>query len=100
MTETVNGRPVKNFVAMFVPLSICALPEEMGLKGTGVQIPGFTHEGMTVEPHLVTEVMEGHNCVTVEPGRKAHIFATRAEAEAFVEAQTVRKSGWMVLPRT
>lgn len=96
MTE----RTIKGFVAMFVPLTISATPEEMGPKGTGLFVPAFEHEGFVGEEHLVTEIPVGHGTITIEPGRAAQEFPTREEAEAFIASQTVRQSGWMVIPRT
>lgn len=96
MTE----RPVKDWVAMFVPLAITAHLHEAGAKGEGLNVPAFEHEGFVGEAHKVTGIPEDHRCVTIEPGRRCAVFATREEAEAFVAAQTVRQSGWMVVART
>jgi hypothetical protein len=92
--------PIKDFVAMFIPLGIAAFGDELGAKGTGIDVPAFTHEGFTGEAHHVSEIMPGHGFVTIEPGRKAERFPTREEAEAFIAAQTIRQSGWIVVPRT
>jgi hypothetical protein len=93
-------RPIKDFVCVFIPLGIAAEGDELGHKGTGIDVPAFTHEGFTGEAHHVSEIMPGHGFVTIEPGRKAEMFDTREEAEAFIAGQTVRQSGWIIMPRT
>lgn len=85
-----------DFVAVFFPLTITATKEEIT---NGLTVPAFEHEGFVGEEHVVTGIVAGHNNVTIEPSRKAQMFATREEAEDFVARQTVRQSGWMILPR-
>lgn len=90
-------RPVKDFVAVFFPLTISATKDEVA---NGLHVPAFEHEGFVGEAHVVTGIQAGHANVTIEPAPAARMFPTREEAEAFIASQTVRQSGWMVLPRT
>lgn len=92
-----SERTIKDFVAVFFPLTITATKDEIV---NGLHIPAFEHEGFVGHEHVVTGIMAGHNNVTIERGRQSRIFSTHAEAEAFIASQTVRQSGWMILPRT
>jgi hypothetical protein len=86
-----------DFVAVFLGrLFINATPEE---TRTGVTIPAFEHEGMSMPERFVDGISLSHRGIPAEPARPARLFKTKEEAEAFVNSQIVRRSGWTVIPR-
>ena len=94
MTE----RPIRDFVAVFMGrLMVTATDEEVA---NGMDIQAFTHEGVSLPARHVSGIDSSHRGVWIEPGRSARIFATHEEAEAFIASQTIRQSGWIILPRT
>jgi hypothetical protein len=91
-----ESEPV-DFVAVFLGrLFINATPEE---TKTGLTIPAFKHEGMSMPERFIDNISLSHRGIPAEPGRHCAVFRTREEAEEFINSQTVRRSGWTVIPR-
>lgn len=91
-----NHEPTE-FVAIFIGRMMQTATDEEVEKGMKIQ--GFSHEGVIQPNKFITDLDKTHRNVWIERGRKARVFSTLEEAEDFIAKQTVRKSGWAVIPR-